>query len=113
MDSHLLVPVLACTSLKMGPDEMTFGSLHHTGFRVLGRKIIQLHAQDIIHQDMGNRGRARKESVNMYNLPGKGKCPGKIGPSGASAEEGMGVIQKGDELKPRGAGSQRKRPRWA
>ena len=56
MDFHLLGPVLACTSLKMEPDEMTFGSLHHIGFRVLGRKIIQLHAQDIIHQDMGNGG---------------------------------------------------------
>lgn len=64
----------------MGPDEMTFGSLHHIGLRVLGRKIIQLHAQDIIHQDMGKRGRARKESVNMYNLLGKGKCKAKIGP---------------------------------
>ena len=64
----------------MGPDEMTFGSLYHFGLRVLGRKIIQLHAQDIIHQDMGNRGRARKESVNMYNLLGKGKYKAKIRP---------------------------------
>lgn len=28
----------------------------------------------------GERGRAGKESVNIYNLPGEGKCKAKIGP---------------------------------
>lgn len=28
----------------------------------------------------GEQGRAGKESVNIHNLPGKGKCKAKIGP---------------------------------
>lgn len=61
----------------------------------------------------GEQGRAGKESVNIHNLPGKGRCKAKIGPGCASAEEEMGVTPKVDELEPRGTGIQRKRTRQA
>lgn len=45
-----------------------------------------------IHRTLAFRmwggGGAGKESVNIYDLPGKGKCKAKTGPGGASAESG-------------------------
>lgn len=67
---------------------MTLTRPSQAGLRVVGRETTQLHPRDFTHQDTGDGG---KESVNIYNLPGKGKCKAKIGPGRASGEERTGA----------------------
>lgn len=72
---------------------MTLVRCPWVGFRVVGR---ETSARSTERHPSGHRegGRAGKESVNIYNLPGKGKRKANVGPGRDGSDTDRGRVSQ-------------------